>query len=108
MVHKVLVADFVVGLSGDVDQIVWCRAREANIRFPRLAWPVNDATNHRHIHGRADIFKTVFQLVHRADHIKVLARATRAGNEIDAIGAQLQALQNLKAHLDLFHRIGGQ
>ena len=44
MVHKVLVADFVVGLSGDVDQIVGCGTREANIRFPRLAWSVNDAT----------------------------------------------------------------
>ena len=46
--------------------------------------------------------------IHGADHIKILARATGAGDKVDAVGAQIQALENLEAHLYLFHRIGCQ
>ena len=43
-----------------------------------------------------------------SDDVKALARAGRAGDDVDAARSQPQRFEHIEADLDLFHRVGGQ
>ena len=108
MVDKVSITDLVIRLATDVDQIAGRGAGQSHVRLARFTGAVDDAADHRHIHRRAHVFETILQLVHGGDHIEVLPRATRTGHEIDAIAAQLEALEDVETDLDLFDRVRRQ
>src|SRR5690606_6479987 len=54
------------------------------------------------------VLDALLQLVHGLDHVEVLPRAARAGDEVDATGTQAQRLENVETDLDLLDRIGRQ
>ncbi len=58
--------------------------------------------------GRDNILQAVLQLIDHADDIEVLPRTARTGDEIHPLAANVQALENIEAHLDFLHRIGRQ
>ena len=52
--------------------------------------------------------QTQFQRRDGLDHVKSLPRAGRAGNDCHPPVSQAKRFQDLKANLDLFHRVGRQ
>ena len=83
-------------------------AGEADVGLARLARAVHDAADHRHRHRRGDVGDALLQRLDGADHVVLLARAGRAGDEVDAAMAQAERLQHLEADADLFLRLGRQ
>ena len=108
MINKILIAHLVVRLARDINEVIRCRTGQPDICFPRLARAIHDTANHCHVHGCTNVFKTVFQFIHGTDDVEVLARTTRTGNEINAVGTQLETLQDLETHLDLLNRVSRQ
>jgi hypothetical protein len=107
VVDEILIADFVVRLTADINQITRRGTSQANVGFARLTRAIHDAANDRNVHRRSDVIKTTFQGVHRANHIKVLSRATWAGNKVDAISSQLETLEDLETHFDFLDGVSG-
>ena len=73
-----------------------------------FARTVDDATDHGHVHRHQQVLQAPFQLVHGLHHVEVLPRTARAGDEVDATGAQVQGLEDVETDLDLLDRIGSQ
>ena len=81
---------------------------QADVGHLGLAWPVHDATHHGNVDRRGDVLEPGLQGVYRGNDIEVLARTTGAGNQVHALLAQAQALEDVEADLDLFDRVGRQ
>ena len=108
MIDKIRIAHFVIRLTINIYQVTGRRSCQTYICLSRLPGAIYDATNYGNIHRRANIFQPLLKRIHCGNHIKILPRATWAGDKIDTIGAQLKALQYLKAYLDLLYRVGCQ
>ncbi len=100
------------------DSTLWCGLPPTNTRLrgappvtptcglARLPGAVDVATDDRHVERLAHVLEAALELVHRRDHVEVLARAARAGHEVDALGAQAHAFQDVPADLHFLDRIG--
>eukprot|EP00043_Microstomoeca_roanoka_P027107 m.268114 g.268114 ORF g.268114 m.268114 type:complete len:201 (-) comp73419_c0_seq1:124-726(-) len=83
-------------------------AGKADIGQQRLARAVHHAADDRQAHRRLDMRQPVFEDLDRLDDVETLARAGRAGNDLNAAGPQAQRLEDLVPDPDLFDRIGRQ
>ena len=83
-------------------------AGESNIGHQRLARAIDHTADNRQAHRGLDVFQPLFQRLDGADHIKPLPGTGRAGNDVDAAVAQAEGFEDLKANLDLFHRVRTQ
>src|SRR6056297_561381 len=108
VIDKIVVAHLVVRFSRHVDQVVGAGSRETHICLARLTGAVDDTPYHRHVHRRAHILEALFQRIYGRYDIEILARTTRAGDEIDTVGPQIEAFENIKPDFHFLHRIGRQ
>ena len=103
-----VVAQLAGRLAIDVHQIGRAAAGEADVGFLGFTGAVDHAADDRDVERCHDVFEAFLERVHGRDHVEILARAAGAGDEVDALGTQLQAFQHIEADLDLLDRIGGQ
>src|SRR6185436_2478906 len=109
MVDDTGVLQPVVRYARDIDLVrAVAAAGEADIGFARLARSVHDAADHRHGHRRGDVRHALLQGLDGLDHVVLLARAGRAGNDVDAAMAQIERLQHLEADTYLLLGLGRQ
>ena len=109
MFDHVRVAKFMVGHPGHIDQVGAVAATgQPDIGLARFSRAVDDAADDRDRHGRGDMGKPFLELDHGFDHFELLAGAGRAGDDGDALVAQVERLQDLEPGADFLHRIGGQ
>src|SRR5471030_1488689 len=76
--------------------------------FLGFARPVDHTTDDRDIQRHQQIFEAPLQLVHGFDHIEVLPRAARAGDEVDTTGTQVQGFENVVADFHFLDRVSRQ
>src|SRR5690606_28546248 len=107
-VDESFVVQLLCRFAVDVHEIVRRAAGQADMSLLGFARAIDHATDHRDVHRHQQVVQAPFQLVHGLDHIEILPRAARAGDEVDPARTQPQRLENIEADLDLFHRIGGQ
>src|SRR5690606_1352426 len=91
-----------------VGKVVWRAAGQADVRLTRLARTVDQATDHRKVDRLGDILKPGLKLVHRGNHIEVLPRATRAGNDVHALLAQAKTLEDVEPDFHFLDRVSRQ
>ena len=72
MINKIGVTDFVIRLPVEVNQITGCGTRETNVSLLGFTRPIDDTTNDCNIHGRSNVIKAPFELVHCTYNIEVL------------------------------------
>ncbi len=94
-------------LAADVKQ-VRLTPGQTHIRLARLAGTVHHAADDGNVEVLYDVFQALLQSVHHLDHVEILARAGGAGDDVDALAADVQAFQDIEADLHLLHRIGSQ
>ena len=103
MIDDILVLQPMVRHAGDVDLVgVVAAAREADVGLARLTGAVHDTADHRHRHRRGDVRHPLLQGLDGADHVVLLPRAGRAGDDVDAAVTQVQRLQHLEADAHFF------
>ena len=109
MIDDIGVYDLVIGDAVEIDHVgAVAAAGETDVGLARLAWSVDDATDHRQGHGRGDMREPLFEQTHRLDHRKALARARWTRDDRHAAMAQPQRLEDFVAGLDFLDRVGGQ
>ena len=80
-------------------------AGKTDIGHQRLTGAIDHAADDRQRNRGLDVLKPLFQNLDGLDHVKALARAGGAGNDLHATGAKAQRLQNLEPDFHLFHRV---
>ena len=103
MVDDALVLQAVCRHAGKIDLMgIVAAAGETDVGLARLAGAVHHAADHRKGHRRGDVSQPRLQRLDGADDVKLLARAGRAGHDVDAAMAQVQRLQDVEADANLF------
>uniref|UniRef100_A0A0N4ZLI6 LigA n=1 Tax=Parastrongyloides trichosuri TaxID=131310 RepID=A0A0N4ZLI6_PARTI len=98
-----------VRLAGQIDHArALAAAGEADVGHQRFAGTVHDAADDRKAHRGGDMGQALLQRFDGLNDVEALPRAGRAGDDVDAAGAQAERLQDVEADLDLLDRIGGE